>query len=101
MTPRFIRTVRTGSAERFVLQNSDGADCGALDLHHLSNGSVAGTLFILEGTGISESEVPSLLNRIDEDLLPDVSFSAETLSFTVVIGRIAGNFVSDKPTRVQ
>lgn len=93
MKVTFIRTLRTPYSERFLIQLSDGKDSAAIDLHYLKDGSVAGTLFLLEGGGIAEDMVPDLLRHIDEVLLPEVSFQEHNLSFTVVHGRVVGNFV--------
>lgn len=93
MKVNFIRTLRTPYSERFLIQLTEGEDSAAIDLHYLKDGSVAGTLFLFEGGGITENMAPDLLRHIDTVLLPDVSFEEHNLSFTVVHGRVIGNFV--------
>ena len=92
MSAKFIRILRTSSSERYLVQTAAGHDAAALDIHYLADGRVAGTLCLFEGSGIKESEVPDLLQQIDEALLPDVSFKDHNLSFTVVVGNVLGNF---------
>lgn len=91
MNFNFCRALRTPSSERFVLQQ-DGRDFGAVDLHYLANGTVAGTVVIFEDAGINDSQISDLLKSIDETLLPDVSLHDENLVFTVVRGRVVGSF---------
>ena len=63
------RTLRTHSSERF-LATRDGRDLAAVDLHHLADGTVAGTVIVLEESRLSESDIPALLRSLDEDFLP-------------------------------
>lgn len=92
MIHKLIRALRTNSSERFLLQNAAGADFAALDLHYLPDGKISGTLILFENAGVSESQIPTLLKEIDEDLLPDASIEEGNLSFTVVTGRVIGHF---------
>lgn len=85
------RTLRTGSSERFLAMK-DGREVAAVDLHYLPRGAVAGTVVILEGAGLDESHVQELLRSLDEDFLPDVDLASGSLTYTVVIGRVLGNF---------
>jgi hypothetical protein len=85
------RTLRTTSSERFLAAR-DGAEIAAIDLHHLGNGSVAGTLIVLEESKLDESEIAALLQQLDEDFLPDVDLEAGNVTFTVVVGRVIANF---------
>lgn len=94
MNLEFIRVIRTPYSERFLLR-SDNQDRAALELHYLSSGRVDGTLILFQDQGIAESEIPSILSRIDEVLLPDVSVAKQNLSFTVVVGRPLGAFLPD------
>jgi len=94
-----IRLLRTPSSERFLLQERE-RDCGALDLHYLSDGSVHATVIIYEG-GIAESDVPNLLTQIDENLLPSVSLDDKKLIFTVVMGRVLGAYEAEKQSADQ
>lgn len=88
---KYARTVRTPSSERFLLQ-VEGKDAGAVDLHFLPSGAVAGTVILLDGSPISDEEVQGLLTHIDENLLPDAALTAHNLFFTVVRGRVIGSF---------
>jgi hypothetical protein len=93
-TPLIVtRALRTPHSERFLL-TEPGAEmeCAVLDVHYLANGTVRGTVVVFEGAGVSESEVPALLQRIDEQLLPDVQLDDATLEFTVVSGRVLGAY---------
>jgi len=85
------RTLKTLSSERF-LALKDGKDAAAVDLHYFPNGSAAGTVILLKDAGWKESDIPDLLKQLDEDFLPDVSISEGTLTYTVVIGELVGNF---------
>jgi len=87
------RTLRTAHSERFLLAEPGApAECAVLDVHYLANGTVRGTVVVFEGAGVSEADVPALLQRIDEQLLPDVQLDDATLEFTVVVGRVLGAY---------
>jgi hypothetical protein len=60
------RTLRTPSSERFLAQRG-GDDVAAVDLHYLTNGTIAGTVIILKGS----AQVDSLL-----DLLQNLNLTA-------------------------
>lgn len=96
MIAKFLRLLRTSSSERFLVQDEAGKDAAALDIHYLADGRVAGTLCVFDDSGISESQIPEVLQEIDEVLLPDVSFKDRKLSFTVVLGRVAGSFEANE-----
>ncbi|NBQ70631.1 MAG: hypothetical protein EBU46_18085 [Nitrosomonadaceae bacterium] len=85
------RTLRTTSSERF-LATRDGKDVAAVDLHYLANGTVSGTVILLKEAGWKEAEIHILLQSLDEDFLPEVDLSSGTLTFTVVLGEVLGNF---------
>jgi hypothetical protein len=86
------RTLRTPSSERF-LALPDGTDLAAVDLHYLTNGSVAGTVIILKGSGLDESNsVEQLLSSLDDEFLPDVDLARGNLCYTVVRGQVLGNW---------
>jgi hypothetical protein len=70
----------------------EGRDAAAVDLHYLPNGTVNGTVILLREAGWKEADVPDLLKSLDDDLLPDVDQKQGTLTFTVVIGEVWGNF---------
>jgi hypothetical protein len=92
---RFVRTIRTASSERFLLQGAAGEDDAALELHYLPNNRVTGTLILLSSR-VSDADVPNVLKQIDEVLLPDVSIEEGNLSFTVVRGTVTGSYVPVK-----
>ena len=85
------RTLRTNSSERF-LATRDGKDVAAVDLHYLANGTVSGTVILLKHAAWKEEDIPRLLQSMDEDFLPDVDLASGTLTYTVVIGEVVGNF---------
>jgi hypothetical protein len=85
------RTLRTASSERFLGVRA-GVEAAAVDLHYLADGTVAGTVILLDGAGWTESEVPGLLAHLDEDLLPGVDLGSGRLQFTVVRGELLGNW---------
>ncbi len=93
---KIIRTLRTLTSERFLLQKNEGQDSAAIDLHYLDDGHVAGTMFLFEHAGIKDAEVPEFLHYIDEVLLPSVNLEERTLTFTVVRGHVVGEFRPDK-----
>lgn len=85
------RTLRTPSSERFLAVR-EGQDVAAVDLHYLPNGTVAGTVIILKSSGLTGEDVPKLLGSLDEDFLPEVDLEQGNLTFTVVMGEVAGNY---------
>lgn len=89
--PTFVRLLRTPTSERFLLQHED-RDAAVLDLHYLGDHTVQCSLLVYEGAGIDESEIPALLERIDEILLPEVRLDDKTLTFSVAMGRVIGAF---------
>jgi hypothetical protein len=93
---KLIRTFRTMTSERFLVQKKEGEDSAAVDLHYLANGHVAGTVFLFEHAGIEDPQVPDFLRHIDEALLPWVHLEDRTLTFTVVRGHVVGDFHPDK-----
>ena len=96
LSMKLIRTFRTMTSERFLVQKKEGQDSAAIDLHYLADGHVAGTVFLFEHAGIEDAEVPEFLRHIDEALLPWVSLEDRTLTFTVVRGHVVGDFRPDK-----
>ena len=89
------RTLRTASSERF-LAHRECKDVAAVDLHYLTSGTVAGTVFLLKDGGWNESDVPALLVSLDEDFLPDVDLDHGNLNYTVVLGEVLGNYEAEK-----
>jgi hypothetical protein len=90
------RTLRTPNSERF-LGLEQGREVAAVDLHHLPSGAVAGTVVLLDHRKWSDDEVTALLAALDEDFLPDVDLAQGNLTFTVVLGRVIGNFEAETP----
>jgi hypothetical protein len=90
---RWTRTLRTSSSER-LLGALDGSDAVAVDLHYLADGTVAGTVTVLDGGGIVERDLPALLAQIDDDFLPGVDLDDGGVTFTVVFARAAQSFES-------
>ncbi|NBQ67627.1 MAG: hypothetical protein EBU46_01870 [Nitrosomonadaceae bacterium] len=94
------RTLRTSSSER-LLATRDGKDVAAVDLHYLANGTVSGTVILLKEAGWNDSDIPRLLQSLDEDFLPDVDLSSGTLTYTVVVGELLGNFEATADAGVE
>jgi hypothetical protein len=94
MTLNWKRTLRTPSSERFLALRN-GKDVAAVDLHYLTNGTVAGTVIILKGAGLDESNIQDLLSSLDEEFLPDVDLSTGNLTYTVVLGEVLGNWEAE------
>lgn len=100
---KWKRTVRTSSSERFVAVR-DGGNAGrpvevaAVDLHYMSDGTVSGTVVLIQGVGEdwSEDRIPDLLASLDEDFLPDVDLARGNLLYTVVLGEIVGSYQADR-----
>jgi hypothetical protein len=88
------RTLRTPSSERFLALR-DGKDVAAVDLHYLGNGTVAGTVIILKGSGLNESNIELLLSTLDDEFLPDVDLERGNLTYTVVLGEVLGNWEAE------
>lgn len=89
------RTLRTASSERFLCER-DGKEAAAVDLHYIPNGTVAGTVILLADCGWKDEEIPALLRSLDDDLLPGVDVDEGSLIFTVVQGRVVGNYESQQ-----
>jgi hypothetical protein len=85
------RTLRTPSSERFLALHQD-QDVAAVDLHYLANGTIVGTVIILKGAGLDESNIEQLLSALDDEFLPDVDLEHGNLTYTVVIGEVLGNW---------
>ena len=91
------RTLRTPSSERF-LAIRDGKDLAAVDLHYLTNGTVAGTVIILKDSGLDESNIQPLLSTLDDEFLPNVDLEHGNLTYTVVLGEVLGNWEAERPS---
>ena len=94
------RTLRTSSSER-LLAVRDGKDVAAVDLHYLANGTVSGTVILLKEAGWKEADIPGLLQSLDEDFLPDVDLASGTLTYTVVVGELVGNWEATNTNQVE
>jgi hypothetical protein len=92
------RALRSPSSERFLAQK-DGKDAAAVDLHYLQDGTVAGSVIIIEGRGLDESNIPELLHSLDDEFLPGVDLGSGSLTFTVVIGKVLGNYEATEEPR--
>jgi hypothetical protein len=53
-------------------------------------------VILLKDAGWNESDVPALLDSLDEDFLPDVDLDHGNLNYTVVIGEVLGNYEAEK-----
>jgi hypothetical protein len=91
----FTRVLRTSSSERYLLHIDGVKDDAALDLHYLSDNSVAGTLIVLNDKFAKEKKVAEIVEAIDKILLPNVSLEEGNLSFTVVQGTVIGSFIGE------
>ena len=88
------RTLRSPSSERFLAQRG-GNDVAAVDLHYLTNGTIAGTVIILKDSGLDESNIQPLLSSLDDEFLPDVDLEHGNLTYTVVLGEVLGNWKAE------
>jgi hypothetical protein len=85
------RTLRTQSSERFLALRGD-KEVAAVDLHHLANGTTAGTVILLDDQKWDDETLQRLLQSLDEDFLPDVDLDHGNLTYTVVSGKVVGNY---------
>lgn len=91
------RVLRTPSSERFLASRND-TDIAAVDIHYLSNGTASGTVVLLKTAGLSESDIQPLLSSLDQDFLPDVDLASGSLTYTVVVGEVLGNYEAIPPS---
>ena len=96
MDIQMIRLLRTPYSERFMLQTAK-TDFAVLELHYVAAGKVSATLILFENGPVKEAQVPELLTQLDEILLPDVSIQEGSLTFSVVVGRVLGDFTAHAP----
>lgn len=92
----FVRTLRTQTSERFLLQSDASQDAAVLDVHYLIDGNVTGTLVIVDDSLLIQETMQALMQFIDESLFPTASFDEKSLSFTVVQGKLIGQFENEK-----
>lgn len=92
------RTIRTAASERFVASR-DGHEVAAVDLHYHPSGEAVGTVVLLRSApgGWEEAQIADLLACLDHDLLPDVDSANGSLTYTVVLGELVGNYESSAP----
>jgi len=88
----FVRILRTVSSERFLAQGKANVDLAAFDVHYLQEGNVAVTLVLLAEEFSEQRAIEELLKAIDTRLLPMTSLNDNDLLFTVVHGKVVGNF---------
>jgi len=93
---KFVRTLRTPTSERFLIQSEEGRDVAGLDIHYLFDGTVTGTLIVLDDTISAEQEIETLLHFLDESLLPMANLDEKNLSFTVLRGEVIGQFENEQ-----
>jgi len=96
MQAKFIRIFRTSSSERFLLHDDSSEEMGMIDLHFLTDGTVAGNLFLVASKVTDEAGIRALLEQIDEQLVPAASMEDANLSFTVTQGELVGTFSSEE-----
>ena len=96
MQMKFLRTLRTASSERFVVAAESSEELASIDIHYLSDGNVLGTVVVLNDALLEDSNLQQLLEGVDETLLPMASLDQQNLRFTVIHGRIFGEFENAK-----
>jgi hypothetical protein len=101
MSNHYVRTLRTQSSERFLIQTDKDRDVAALDLHYLADNRVVGTLIVLDAAAIPEAKIPEVLRDVDERLLPDASIEDGKVMFTVVVGHVVGTFFPQETPDVK
>jgi hypothetical protein len=92
MNVRFTRAIRTSSSERYLVHIDGEGDDAVLELHYLDNGTVAGTLIVLDKKYASKEASAEILQEADRLLLPTASLDEGNMIFTVVKGQIVGEF---------
>ena len=92
----FVRVVRTMSSERYLVQDhaKPEVDIAAVDIHYLNNAVVAATVVLLAQEYFGKDFINSLIETIDSRLLPMACLNDGDLSFTVVEGRVVGQFAN-------
>ncbi len=92
MNVRFTRAIRTSSSERYLIHIDGDGDDAVLELHYLTDGTVAGTLIVLDKKYASKEAAAEILQEADRLLLPTASLTAGNLVFTAVKGSLIGEF---------
>lgn len=96
MVIQFTRALRTLTSERYLLHIDGKGDDAALELHYAEDGTVAGTLIVLDKKYASKETVAQILQEVDRLLLPAVSLDEGNVTFTVVKGSVIGEFTTMK-----
>ena len=94
MVVHFTRALRTQSSERYLIHVDGQDDDAVLDLHYVEDGTVAGTLIVLNAKYATEDALGHIMQEIDRVLLPAVSIEEGNLTFTVVQGSVLGEFTA-------
>lgn len=99
----FVRTVRTASSERFLVQDIENpdVDIAAIDVHYLDNQVVTATVIVLISAYSGEEFINSLIETVDIRLLPMACLNDGDLSFTVVEGQVVGQFTNKQHPAMQ
>ena len=94
----FIRAIRTPNSERFLIQqkSNEDQDVAVIDMHFLENQIVSATLIILDEEYHGGDFANWLVEVFDSRLLPMACINEGDLNFTVVEGKIAGQFTNNK-----
>lgn len=96
MSFKIVRTLRSPSSERYLIQSETGTDLASLDIHYLVDTRVVGTLIVVDDSVSTESEIEEMLRFVDETLLPMASLDESNLSFAVLKGNVVGQFENEK-----
>lgn len=95
MNVRFTRAIRTATSERYLIHIDGDGDDAVLELHYQDDGTVAGTLIVLDKQYAAKDAIAELLQEADRLLLPNVSLDQGNVVFTVVKGTVIGEFRAD------
>lgn len=101
MSFKFIRTIRTQTSECFLIRSATVQDIAFLSIHYLADGSVFGTVIVVDQSLHAETKTQDLLEFIDETLLPMASLDEKNLSFMVVKGEVIGQFQNENQQKKQ
>ena len=85
--------MRTPHSERYTVTLGD-KPLAFVDVHLFADGTLEGTLILLEDSGVSEKDVSVLLRELEENYLPGVTLGEGTLVYAVVSGRLLGSYES-------
>ena len=93
----FERVLKTQSSERYLVQTSANADLdiAAVDIHYLETGVVSSTVVILHEDYFGDEFARRILATIDSRLLPMACLNDGDLIFTVVEGKLLGQYTNN------